>query len=374
MRENQYDIAVVGAGIVGLAIALSGAKMGKKVAVFERSPRSIGASIRNFGLIWPLGQSSGIHLERALKSRSIWLELSEKAGISVEQNGSLTLAYQEDEYAVLQEFMEASEEQGYACTLLSPAEVLEKSPAVQSKGLKGGLWSETECTVSPRQAIPQLAAFLEEVMGVDFFWGHAITHVESGHLSDFYDIWKADQVFICGGQDFETLYPRAFRDSGITRCKLQMLRTVKQPKNWHLGPSLCAGLTLRHYDNFAKCPSLKAVSDRYDAENPLFKQWGIHVLLSQNALGELIIGDSHEYGWDITPFDKAEINQEILSYLQGFAQFPATQIAESWHGIYPKVPGRTDFIKEVEPNVWIINGLGGAGMTLSFGLAETLLR
>lgn len=371
--HKKYDVAVVGAGIVGLAIALTAARQGKKVVVFERSPRSSGASIRNFGLVWPIGQAAGVQLDRALRSRETWLDLADKAGISVSENGSLTLAYHDDEQAVLEEFITASTGQGYDCQLLTPSEIAKYSPATQLEGLKAGLWSRTECTVSPRQALPQLAHYLEHNLEVAFHWNHAITHVEPGHVADFYEVWSAEQIFICGGQDFETLYPRLFAASGITRCKLQMMRTSAQPDGWQLGPSLCAGLTLRHYDNFADCPSLALVSDRYDRENPLFKEWGIHVLLSQNAAGELIIGDSHEYGWDVQPFDREEINREILKYLNTFAQFPKHEIVETWHGIYPKIPGKTELVQEVEQNVWVVNGLSGAGMTLSFGLASEIV-
>ncbi len=369
----KYDVAVIGAGISGLAIAYTAAKQGKKVAVFERSPRALGASVRNFGLIWPVGQTAGPRLERALRSRAVWLELAEKAGISVQQNGSLTLAYHADEQAVLEEFADGNKDAGYDCSLLTPEETVAISPAVRREGLKAALLSRTECTVSPRQALPQLAAYIEQELGVEFYWSRAITHVDAGHVSDFYDVWQAERIYICGGQDFETLYPKIFRESGITRCKLQMLRTATQPNDWKLGPSLCAGLTLRHYDNFAHCPSLKAVGERYDQENPFFRQWGIHVLLSQNANGELIIGDSHEYGWDVQPFDREDINQAILQYLNTFAQFPDPVIAETWHGIYPKIPGQPELIMEMEKNVWIVNGLSGAGMTLSFGVAQEVV-
>lgn len=371
--NKKYDVAVVGAGIVGLAIALAAARQGKKVVVFERSPRSSGASIRNFGLVWPVGQAAGPHLDRALRSRAIWLELAEKARVSVAENGSLTLAYHDDEQAVLEEFVDQSYGKGYDCQLVTPEEAARFSPASRLEGLKAGLWSRTECTVSPRLALPQIASYLEHALGVDFYWSRAITHVEPGQVSDFYDVWSAERVFICGGQDFETLYPSLFAASGITRCKLQMMRTGPQPDGWKLGPSLCAGLTLRHYDNFAGCPSLTAVSERYDQENPLFKKWGIHVLLSQNAAGELIIGDSHEYGWDVQPFDREEINREILNYLNTFAQFPDSKIVETWHGIYPKIPGKTELVQEIESNVWVVNGLSGAGMTLSFGLASEIV-
>lgn len=44
---------------------------------------------------------------------------------------------------------------------------------------------------------------------------------------------------------------------------------------------------------------------------------------------------------------------------------------QSWHGIYPKMTnGAYELIVDIEPGVTLINGLGGNGMTLSFGLCE----
>jgi len=149
-----------------------------------------------------------------------------------------------------------------------------------------------------------------------------------------------------------------------------MMRTVSQPANWRLGPSLYAGLTLTHYGSFSHCETLDALKKRIELETPHFPEWGIHVMVSQNGLGELILGDSHEYGLTPDPFDRAEINNYVLDYLQTFAKFPELKISETWHGVYAKLAGKTEFIAEPEANVTIVNGLSGAGMTLSFGLAE----
>ncbi|MFN0216850.1 MAG: TIGR03364 family FAD-dependent oxidoreductase [Saprospiraceae bacterium] len=371
--DHKFDVAIIGAGIVGLATAYAAACKGLKTIVFERNPRAIGASVRNFGLVWPIGQPAGPLFDRAMRSRETWLDIEKESGVLVKQNGSLQLAYHDDEVAVLYDFLKNAEGAGYQVKLLTPNEVATQSPAVKTEGLKAGLWSGTECTVSPRQAIPQLAAYLEKELDVVFRFGSAITHVDSGILSDFYDIWQAERIFVCSGADFETLYPRIFRESGITKCKLQMLRTGAQHQDWQLGPSLCAGLTLLHYGSFAHLKSLNAVRDRYNRENPDFARYGVHVLVSQNHNGEIILGDSHEYGWDVSPFDNEEINRVILNYLETFAHFPDFAIAETWHGVYPKLPGKTDFVQEVEKGVWIVNGLSGAGMTMSFGLASELV-
>ena len=73
-------------------------------------------------------------------------------------------------------------------------------------------------------------------------------------------------------------------------------------------------------------------------------------------------------------FDKDFINQLILNYLQTFTVLKNTQLLQTWNGTYPKMTnGTTEFVLETEPGVTIINGLGGNGMTLSFGLCEQII-
>lgn len=371
MTVNRADVAIVGAGIVGLAHAIAAAKRGHRVVVFERNPYAVGASIRNFGMIWPIGQPNGSLLERALRARARWQEIAPQAGFHLDPCGSLHLAYRPDELAVLEEFV--AQREGNTVRLLTPAEVAAVSPAAVTDGLQGALWSSTEIIVDPRQVLRTLPGWLQETYGVTCKFGTAVTAIHPPSLTAGTEQWAADQIFVCSGADFETLYPDIYAASPITKVKLQMLRTVPQPDGFRIGPALCGGLTLTHYGAFADCPSLSALKTRIEAETPHFPRWGIHVMMSQNALGELVLGDTHEYGWNPEPFDKAWLNQYILDYLRGFAQVPSLQIAETWHGVYAKLPGQTEFVAHPEPGVTIVNALSGAGMTLSFGLAEEVV-
>lgn len=374
MKRIQTDVAIVGGGIVGLAMAYAWARRGKQVIVVERNDRALGASIRNFGMIWPIGQPKGLLLDRALRSRKIWLELAEKAGIWISETGSLHLAYREDEWDVLQEFMEETGENGYDCRLLDGDDAAAYSSYIRQEKLIGALWSGTELLVDPRQALSRLPDYLASRFGVRFLYDRTALDVSAPVLYTSLEEIEAEQIFVCTGADFETLYPENYRQAGLVKCKLQMMRTDAQREPNKLGPSLCGGLTLRHYASFAHCPSLPALSDRFDRENFKFKEWGIHVMIAQNGHGELIIGDSHEYGQSFDPFIREEINTEILRYLLQFADIPHFKITERWYGVYAKHPEKTEVIEHPAPGVTIVNGLGGAGMTLSFGLAEEIVQ
>jgi len=370
---KHADVAVVGAGIVGLACALSAARRGHSVVLFERGTRAEGASIRNFGMVWPVGQAPGKVHERALRSREIWLEVAPQAGIWCESVGSLHLAYHADEWAVLQEFDGFAGDLGYDVDLVDAAAVASRSGAVRAEGLLGGMWSPTELCVDPREAIARLPLWLAEEHGVTLRFATHVREIDDHHVETASERWRADRIMICSGADFHTLFPEIYADSGLTRCKLQMMRTRPQPGSWRLGPHLAGGLTLRHYAAFEPCQSLLALRQRVSEQTPEFDRWGIHVMASQTGIGEITIGDSHEYGDDIIPFDRREIDDLILHYLRGFLVAPDLEILERWHGVYAKHPQGADFVADVSPGVKIVNGVGGAGMTTSFGLAEEVL-
>jgi FAD dependent oxidoreductase TIGR03364 len=370
----RADVAIVGAGILGLAHAYVAAKSGKSVMVIEKNGRAAGASVRNFGMVWPIGQPAGTMLELSLRSRELWVEVLDLAKLPRRETGSLHLTYRADEAAVAQEFAQLGPKLGYQCSWLNPAEILERSHAVEPDGLLGALWSSTELTVDPRQIIQSLPTFLAQRYNVQFFFGTAVTAIEPPILYSGNGQWHAETVIVCNGEDFETLYPRHFAASGLTRCKLQMMRTSPQPGGWQLGPSLAAGLTLRFYPAFEVCTTLQALARRIGEETPEYDRWGIHALVSQTADGALTLGDSHEYGLSVDIFNKEEIDELILRYTRQFLRAPDLTVAERWYGVYAKHPEKPLVVMQPDDGVRVVASPGGSGMTLSFGVAEQSIR
>lgn len=308
----------------------------------------------------------------ALRSREIWLEVLQAARLPHLPTGSLHVAYHDDEAEVLREFSELAPRAGYRCEWLNATGVLERSAAVRTRGLKGGLWSATEFTVDPRLVISRLPEYLRE-LGVSTHFGSAVTHIELPWIETGAGSHEADIAIVCSGDDFETLFPGVFRASGLTRCKLQMMRTAPQPGGWQLGPSLAAGLTLRFYKAFQMCSTLAKLKERVVRDKPDYEKYLIHVLVSQTADGSITVGDSHQYSPCVDIFDKPEIDELILREAETFLEIPDFRVAERWHGVYSLHPEKSFFEAEPAEGVHIATAPGGSGMTLSFGLAERTL-
>ena len=370
---NRVDLAIVGAGIMGLAHAYVAAERGLRVVVFERHERASGASVRNFGQIWPIGQPAGRLHELALRSRARWLRVLDAANLPSSREGSLHVTYRDDEATVAREFAERASDLGYSCAWLDRAAVLDRSVAVQPHGLLGALYSETELTVDPRVTLATLPKVLRDMFGVTMRFGTVVTAIDLPNIRAGRDTWTADSALVCSGEDFETLYPDVFASSGLTRVKLQMLRTEAQPAGWRLGPALAAGLTLRFYPTFGVCRTLSALRTRIAEETPEYDRWGIHGLVSQTSTGELTLGDSHEYGTQVDIFNREEIDELMLGYIRGFLKAPTLRINQRWYGVYAKHPEQPYLVLSPAPGVRIVTSPGGSGMTLSFGIAEETL-
>jgi len=371
--KQEYDVAIAGVGVLGLAHAYHLARRGLRVVVFERSDRAQGASVRNFGMLWPIGQPPGPLYQLARRSLEHWLDVLRASGLWHDHAGSLHLAYHDDEAQVLREFVTRAGET-CQCEILDARKVGDRFPAIVTTGLRLGMWSPVEVTVDPREVIAKLPNWLHRTHSVDFLfdspvlgYDRPIVHTAAGDV-------RAHRLLVCTGVDFRTLAPDAFTNAGMTLCKLQMMRSQPFGNSFRAGTMLAAGLTLRHYRAFVECPTLPGLIERLDRDMPDYGRFGIHVLLSQNRLGELTIGDSHEYGNAIEPFDKPEIDELVLRYLRTFIHIPDLRIASRWHGIYLKHPTDPYVLADPRPGMRVVTGVGGNGMTLSFGLAERVVK
>jgi FAD dependent oxidoreductase TIGR03364 len=363
-------VVIIGAGIIGQAHALTALEAGWSVTLLEKDGRPLGASVRNFGTLWPIGCTIGPEREQALFGVRRWKELATRADFWLKPTGSLSLAYREEAWAVLQEFTtRGPTADGFA--LLERDELARRFPAANSNGLRGGLYSPAETVVHPPSAIAALARLVEKSGGVIHFGAPVMKVMEDAVLTSDGRLFEFDQLVIAAGDEMRMFFPAELAAAQLTRCRLQMMRTVPQPAGFDLGAVLVSDLTLCHYPAFGDCPSTPLLRARLESELPEHRQWGVHVIAAQHHDQSLVLGDSHEYAADFDPDSRAEVDELILDALRKFACVPDLRIAARWQGIYLKSKiGQTQVILRPRERVTMVTAMGGLGMTLSWGLAH----
>jgi FAD dependent oxidoreductase TIGR03364 len=356
-----------------MAHAITAREAGFRVTVLERDGRALGASVRNFGTLWPIGCAVGAEREQALFGVNRWRELAREAGFWVGAQGSLSLAYREEAWAVLGEFADGG--RGGEFERLDADAVRRRFPAANPEGLRGGLFSAVETVVHPPSAMAALTGHARK-LGVDLRFGKPVIRVEADEVecADG-ERFGFDHLVIAAGEEMRLLFPHEIAAAQVRRCRLQMMRTVAQPADWHLGPVMVSDLTLCHYPAFRDCPSTTQLRARLEAELPRHRDWGVHVIAAQHEDGTLTLGDSHEYGEDFAPESSAEVEELILSALRDFVRVPDLRIASRWQGVYLKSTiGQTQVVLHPQERVTMVTAMGGLGMTLSWGLAEATVR
>lgn len=364
---KKYDVAIVGSGIIGLATALAATKEGLSVAVIEKNWRCIGASVRNFGFITVSGQRAGAHWQRAKYSRDVWSDIANKAGIDVVHSGLYMPAQRPEARAVGEAFLET--EMGEDCRWLSASEIHQKLPFIGRH--EGVLFSPHELRVESTTAIPKLAAWLEQMHKVDFYWQTHTQQIDLPAIQTNHGEIYAEHCVVCANHEATLLYPKLNEQLALKLCTLQMLR-VKPQASLSLPGALMSDLSFARYDGFAQLPEGQSLGQLLDRTMADYRQLGIHLIVVQSQDGSWVVGDSHRYEDTEIPFRDEHIDELILLELQRLIPDQSFVIQERWLGVYPSSE-ETVFTYTPQPRVVVGMITSGTGASTGFAFGEELL-
>lgn len=364
----KYDLIVVGAGILGLSHAYAAARRGLKVAVFERTATPLGASVRNFGQALVTGQPPGPMLRLAKASRDIWAHWAERAGFSLRRDGLLLFARTEAEEHLLEAFMaRRAAEHGYQATLLRGAALADLYGG-QFAHHRAALHGFEDQQLYSREAIPALVDYLRRELGVHMQFSTLVRDVQPGTLESTAGRFHASQIVVCAGHDYLTLLAGPLATLQPSVCRLQMLR-VRPQRDLGLRHAVLTGLSCVHYGAFADLPEAAAVQAQILQHSPWLDEHGIHLLISPTPYGELIVGDSHEYGSDASPFNAEQVDRWMLE-LAVQTLGTELEVVERWQGVYG-ARGKAPFsFLEVMPGLSASLMQTGVGMSVGPAMAE----
>jgi D-hydroxyproline dehydrogenase subunit beta len=367
---SRYDVAVVGAGIVGLAHALAAARRGLRVISIDRDPRVNGASIRNFGFITVTGQSAATW-RRAQRSREIWDEIAPRANIPIVHRNECVIVHSPEALRVLQQFKVT--EMGARCGLLDPPELGRRVPMARMDGVTGALWSPHDLRIEPRIAIPALESYLEREFGVMMRRRVNVCAIRGDEIDTSDGRVLAENIIVAPGPDLTSLFPEVHARHGTRLCKLQMFRLAPQPPGWRLPASIMSDFALIRYRGFSAQPAAAQLRALLERTTEKTLALGIHLIVVQSADGSLVIGDSHEYGGTADPFYSSDVENTILELAHSTLNVPNKDVIERWIGVYPQSEACEWFVDAPADRTRVVQVTTGNGMSTSFGLAEEVI-
>ena len=286
------------------------------------------------------------------------------------ESGTLIVARARDELDVLAAIADEPDRGG---RLLAPHEVAALAP-VPTGELLGGLHASLDLRVDPRRAAGALAALLTEDPGASVRFATPVHGLDTGEVNARGLDVRAPLIVVCPGPDHDWLPPDLMpRRAGLTQCKLQMLR-VAAPGGRRYAPALLTGLSLLRYPGYAERPEAAALRVRTAAERPELVEHGVHLIVTQLPDGDLVLGDTHEYGDAVSPFGDEALDELVLAEARRLLGTAALDVRERWHGVYPTAPGDPFLIHCARPGVAVVEVVSGGGMTTALGLAELTFR
>ncbi len=367
MAQHSYNVAIVGAGICGLAHALAAARRGKRVIVVDRDAQANGASVRNFGFITVTGQQAGDSWRRAMRSRDVWAEVAAATGIAVTQRGLLMIARRAQARAVLEQFL--ATEMGADCRLIEPRDIDSYGEGLRASEFAGALYSPHELRIESREAIPRLGAWLAERWGVTFWRETAVRSAAPPRLETSRGPIEAEAVIVCPGDDFNTLHADRLAAYGLTRCKLHMMRLQPAAYDARL-PVVMSDLGMVRYLGYAELPAASALRAQLEAEQGAQLANGVHLIVARSADGSLVVGDSHHYAATPDPFAPSAVDDLILEEYANIYRGALPPVVERWTGTYASAPDRPMLVDKPSDALRIVLITSGTGASTSFAIAE----
>ncbi|WP_340117005.1 FAD-dependent oxidoreductase [Pelagibius sp. 7325] len=189
---QHADVIIVGAGIVGSALAFGLARTGRRVLVLDGEDLDFRAARANFGLVWVQGKGPGMpayqHLTR--DSSDLWpafhAELTETAGTAVDydRKGGLYYCVGEDAFEARRLALHRLHNQPAAaaadCEMLERPQLEGLMPGVPfGPKVTGASYCRRDGHVNPLQLLQALHRATER-LGGQVLAGHAVTRIQRG--------------------------------------------------------------------------------------------------------------------------------------------------------------------------------------------------
>jgi sarcosine oxidase subunit beta len=358
---NNFDVIVVGGGIIGTALTWTLARMGQKVLLLEKADLCHGSAGATDGYITPHTKQPGYHLKLALESCRIYETLKDEieSDIDIELDlhcGGLQVCEDEAQWELITDNKEKLSAGGLELYMLDIDETRKIEPAVSPK-LRGAMYSPIASSVNPFRLTQAFAddakkkgakIMIETKVDSLIFDGARVTGVRAGG-----ETWRAAYVVNCCGS------------WGASLAKMAGLDIPIQPKRGQIVVSEPVAPLLKTVMQTGLYPIIKFHPERISDER-IFRL-GLGFGIEQTREGSMLIGGTRE----LAGFDRGNTFECIEGVLETVQVYiPAIRdlhFIRCFSGLRPHTPDGLPVLGRVKevPGFVMCCGHEGDGIALA---------
>lgn len=243
-EPRSTEVAIVGAGVIGLSCAFELAKRGKSVTVIEREEPGFGASTVAAGMLTPSFEVETtppslveLQLDSLRRYPAFISEIEAASGLACgyRDEGTLWVSRHRDDELELEHIRKIQEDRGLPARRLTGRETRQIEPYLSPR-IIGGLLVETDHQVNSRKLVPALAAACR-CLGVELVENTAVKTVErSGGRIELtlqsrgdQTVLRSEQVLLAAGVWLEEGLVTPLPQIGMRPIKGQIVHLKGQP-------------------------------------------------------------------------------------------------------------------------------------------------
>jgi len=345
---KSFDVAIVGAGIVGAACAAALSREGLKVVIIDANGIATGTTAAGMGHIVVMDDSEA-QFALTRYSQTLWDELAREMPESCEfeRCGTIWVAADEEEMEAVRSKKAFYGSRGIETEILDEKALRDAEPNLR-EGLAGGLLVESDSVVYQLTATSFLideavrnAAVLKCGLPVHEITKNCLT-LENGESITVGNVVNA---------------------AGASAAKLSPQLKIKKRKGHLIITERNPGF-VRH--QLVELGYLKSAHGS-DADSVAFN-------VQPRITGQVLLGSSRQFGVEDSEIDNQMVKrmtERSFEYMPKLKEMAAVRI---WTGFRPATPDNLPYIGKIAnfENVYAAAGHEGLGITTALGTAQLL--
>lgn len=357
MANNSHaEVAVIGGGIVGCAVAYYLAKAGVDCILIEKNDIASGTSSRCDGNITIVDKDPGYDSKMSLKSQELTVDLKTELDIPFEYRelGSILVCDTDDEMQAAKEWVDTQNEAGLKFNLLDQKDIRNESPYF-AHDIPGGLESETDSLINPYLFCYSLVDKAKQY-GLKLQTFSEVTNItkkEDFQIETTRGTFTAKKVVNAAGVWAPFISKMLEVELPITPRKGHIIVGSRQEP-----------VMMRNVMEFGY---LMNKFGRERVVDPVTAEYGVALVLEPTESQNFLLGSSRQFAGYDESIDIRVVETIANRALRFFPAMNDFNIIRSYTGMRPWTPDHLPIVSEVDhvPGFYIAAGHEGDGISLA---------